>query len=269
MGTLYNYTRNLYFTQKWNMKKQGIVVDDNNSTINYIKKSQEQNKAEKLSSIITKLKSGMKLSSEEMDFLRQNSPETYKKVIEINQEREEYRRELKKCKTKDEVVNKNTSKVCSLVGQARSVSGSGSAESMEFIQMKVAAINDEHVSFVKSVPFSKLKWQREIEREDAEIRNAAEKSIEKSITKEVEDTFSDTSNREIFDKELEINKDIFQKENILKPTEAAIEAKIQTLTNQPIAKEAVQREIKVSSNKVVDEEPSINNRRRRKFSARA
>lgn len=66
------------------------------------KAATDQAKQQKLALIRQKLKSGQKLSDEELGFLRVNDPKTYKKAKAVDDAREELKSELKKAKTKDE-----------------------------------------------------------------------------------------------------------------------------------------------------------------------
>ena len=53
--------------------------------------------------ISTKMMAGKRLSSAEMEYLKENDPQTYQKARTIEMEREAYERRLKQCRTKEEV----------------------------------------------------------------------------------------------------------------------------------------------------------------------
>lgn len=137
MGTMGNYMLQMKRTRLWEMKKSGYdpeVIKKTEDSIN-------MNVQARLSAIVGKLKSGKKLSSAEMEFLKVNSPQTYSKAVAIAKEREEYRKKLEKCRTKEDAQRLHTEKLQSLVKEA------DSGVSPEEIAIRVAQINDEHVSF--------------------------------------------------------------------------------------------------------------------------
>lgn len=58
--------------------------------------------AEKLQKILDKAKAGKKLTQEELDFLREKSPENYRKIVAAMQEREMLRQQMEAAKSRME-----------------------------------------------------------------------------------------------------------------------------------------------------------------------
>jgi hypothetical protein len=65
----------------------------------------EETKANILKMITFKMMCGRRLNREEMDFLKNHSPENYEKAVRIEKDREEYRKALRSCKTKEEALH--------------------------------------------------------------------------------------------------------------------------------------------------------------------
>ena len=108
-----------------------------------------ENKQQRIEALRNKLKSGKKLSSSEMEFLRENSPELYEKAVKIMKEREDYARRLRNCKTKENVRRLQMEKSQQLSAEAKSISS-------EELQMKISAMFDEHTSFLKKPEYYAL-----------------------------------------------------------------------------------------------------------------
>lgn len=106
------YTRNMEMQLKWQQKKDNndFTADGSTKLIDpiarqaeEIRRSQADGSAKLASQIRSKLANGQKLTKEEMDYLEKNDPQTYQKVKSIEAEQKNYEKELKRCKTKEEV----------------------------------------------------------------------------------------------------------------------------------------------------------------------
>ncbi|NLC78634.1 MAG: hypothetical protein GX683_02760, partial [Ruminococcaceae bacterium] len=75
------------------------------------KQIEDQKKNNSLSAIDTKLRSGKVLTADELSYLKKNNPELYQKAVEAKREREQYKNELKSCKTKDDVQRLRAAKL--------------------------------------------------------------------------------------------------------------------------------------------------------------
>lgn len=68
-----------------------------------VKRMDKDNKKSRLSYIASKLSSGKKLSSSELQFLKENNSNMYRKALKVQQERAELEKKLEACKTAKEV----------------------------------------------------------------------------------------------------------------------------------------------------------------------
>ncbi len=112
MQSMGNYTRNLEMQMKWQKKKTtGDFTADGSTKLGdpvrqqaeEIRKSRRDGSSKMSAQIDMKLQSGKKLTAEEMDYLQKTDPQKYQKIKAMEAEQENYEKELKRCKTKEEV----------------------------------------------------------------------------------------------------------------------------------------------------------------------
>lgn len=212
-GTAQSYAKTNFMKQKWNLKKQGIEYDEKNQwKASLMQQASDEMKSKQISAISYKMKSGQKLTGSDLEYLKAHAPQLYTEYIKIVAEREQYKEELKKCKTKDEVNNLNTMKVQEFMSQIHSVEGSGMSAgakqaAMDRIQMHMANIQNEHQAFVQSTRYASLKWQKEIDREEAEKEAKIQEIQEEKAAQKAEEKEDDTPKveDEHFDNEFDEN----------------------------------------------------------------
>ncbi len=110
----------------------------------------------KVNFIAEKLKSGAELSDKEIDLLSKHSPAQYELAIAAKKEREEFEREAKNCKTKDDVrklKNKKDSKFLTKIKIAEEKGEKG--EALKQITL-LAQVTDEHKQFLKTKDYREL-----------------------------------------------------------------------------------------------------------------
>jgi len=129
------HIKTVLFEQRWQPKKTEV--------------SAAKPKDDKLEDIKNKMKSGRRLSLGEKEFLK-NHAQDLEKAIRIENERNEFRRALANCKTKEEAKWLQTSKSLELQIEARAVNDS------EFIVMRIMSIFDEFADFIKSKEYTDI-----------------------------------------------------------------------------------------------------------------
>jgi hypothetical protein len=106
----------------------------------------------RLAIITQRLKSGRRLSGADMSFLREHAPEFYEKALDIEEERRDYERDLKACRSKADVAALKAVKLSGILP-----SGKGGAETdIETITMRIAAIGDSHERFKRTQRYERL-----------------------------------------------------------------------------------------------------------------
>lgn len=191
--------------------------------------TQESNKINQLAG---KLKAGMLLTSDELAYLRTKNPELYKTAMEVKCEREKYKKELEKCRTKEEVERVRANKMQQFVSEVKAVQGNSNIpegkklEIMQKIQMRMTNIMNEHTSFVKSPRYASLPTEQELREEkerrekkagevsdDDEILHLPQKE-EQPKTGESEETWEDSGTVETADQEALTKEGSAQGDNI-------------------------------------------------------
>ena len=100
----------------------------------------EQNK---LGSILTKMRTGKRLSQAEKKYLKENAPDTYTKYQMIEAERDGYRRQLKRAKSKEEADRLHQNKIVALSGELDTAK---STPDREYVICRAAAVNSEYLA---------------------------------------------------------------------------------------------------------------------------
>ncbi len=203
IGSLHAYTKNMAMEMKWQQKKSsGDFKADGTKTVEeWLKKLQEeaaqsQSTDSKLKAQIDlKLKSGKKLTYEELEYLKNHDPQSYQKAREIQMEREAFEQDLKRCKTKEDVQRLKMKHVAASLSVVTSVENNPNIPKGQKLgiimqeNQKMNAISDATNEFVKQGGYSRLpteaeKAQAEKDQKEAEM---AEKGLDKNGNK-LEDT---------------------------------------------------------------------------------
>lgn len=118
----------------------------------------------RVETIMSKLKYGNKISSGELKFLKENAPHSYHIAVRVLKERENFCRELRNCRTKQQADRAYAMKIssCMPAMKASAMAGThgGNADKngeVEFLQMKCAALMHEYNRFKTSAEYNKLK----------------------------------------------------------------------------------------------------------------
>ncbi len=200
--SLNTYTTNMKMQMKWQQKKSsGDFTADGAMTMEdkLLKDAMDSmddllGDSSKVSSaqIRTKLMSGKKLSSKEMDYLRENDPELYKKAKAIEMEREAYERELKRCKTKEEVQKVKMAHATAALAQVKNIEsnpnipkGQKLALMMEQLA-KSNALGEVERKFVQSGEYKRLPSEEEKRQAEEDLKEAQE--AERGIEDKTDDT---------------------------------------------------------------------------------
>ena len=116
----------------------------------------------KRSSITAKLQSGSELTDEELEYLKRTDPDLYQKAVQIKAERKQYRQDLERCKTREEVEVLFARKQQIFLSEIKSVkqcvgiSKEKTKELLEQISARMAGIWKEHASFQESAAYQVL-----------------------------------------------------------------------------------------------------------------
>jgi hypothetical protein len=123
--------------------------------------NEDSRRATKLNAIEGKMMSGRRLTVKEFNFLRENAPEMYDKAVRIERERNEYERELRMARSKEDVERLRWTRMGMFVAEAGAIRRSDmpkadKKEAMEMVQMRMNAVVNEHLNFVMSSEYLRL-----------------------------------------------------------------------------------------------------------------
>lgn len=197
-GTVRNAVKLTMLDNKWKQKKESGNLFQKELTpeqkmVNQfqedMKKMRENNE---MASIGSKIKSGDSLTPAELEYLQKNAPELYKEYMEIQAEKEAYERQLKNCKTKEEVERLKINKMNGILAQAKSVMNNPNipkAQKLALAEkflMKVMGIQDVHMKFVENGHYAALPTEEEVAEEKKAKAETAEKVAEALAPEEQE-----------------------------------------------------------------------------------
>lgn len=212
--SLNSYTRHMEMQLKWQQKKKNNDFTADGSTklsaldrqAEEIRKAAADGSSKMMSEIRLKLNSGKKLTAEEMEYLQKHDPQTYQHVKSMEAEQESYKRELKKCKTKEEaqrVQMAHTAQSLSAVNSIKNNPAIPEGKKLGLIMQELQknqALQEVTREFVESGKYERLPTEAE--------RQKAEKDLEEAKKAELQEGSTDKK----ADKETETEGDAAQKQ---------------------------------------------------------
>ncbi len=180
VGSLNTYTQNMKMQMKWERKKaSGDYSSDGTKSIEeWLQKQTEgtgslmdEDSKQTLARIELKMNAGKSLTSAEMEYLRKNDPETYKKAKSIEMERKAYEQRLKSCKTKEEVQRVKASQMAASLDRVNEV------KKLELIKQELRLTNasaDTMKKFTESGEYAKLPTEAEQRKAEKDLKEAKE-----------------------------------------------------------------------------------------------
>ncbi len=173
-GTVKNSVKLATLENKWQQKKENagkpqrkeLTAQERELQI-FQEQADEIREGKTPSDISAKLMSGARLTQEEIEYLRKNAPEALKEYEEFQREREQYKRQLRNCKSKEEVERLKTNKMGQFLAEAKEISHNAAipkAKKVELLQKllkKIAGVEEEHTEFTKTLRFAQLPEEEE------------------------------------------------------------------------------------------------------------
>ncbi len=216
INSVNSYVKNINLQNKWQRKKDtnNFITDDKlneKQRLNeqfkksYMEQQETSPEDETLSSIYSKIEMGSRLTADEMKYLKCKNPTEYQRIINLENEKKKYERQLKECKTKDDVQKLKFSKVASSLSTINSVKNNPNIPDGKKLEIaaqehkRMTEMNKIECEFVKSGEYSKLPTQADYNKFRNDIKDAENKEkFEKSDKELIEKDFQ-TGNS--FDKE--------------------------------------------------------------------
>lgn len=197
-------------------KKTELEIKNEQFKAEYYRRKQEENEDDDkmLTDINNKIAVDQELTPEEMRYLQNKNPSLYQKVKNIENEKKQYEKDLKKCKTKEDVQRLKMNKVSSALSAIKSAENDPNLP--ESAKLAVAqgelrrmnALNKISAKFIESGEYDRLPAEQEVLEVENQLKEAEqaeeEKVLDVSETENVENT-DDTSETENENKELTEN----------------------------------------------------------------
>lgn len=198
------YTKSMEMKMKWQKKQtSGDYKADGKTSIEStaqrqledIRESQKDGSKQMAAQIELKMMSGKRLSAEEMEYLKEHDPETYKKAKALEMEREAYERELKNCKTKEEVQRVKAAHAAAALDRVNDIKNNPNipgGKKLELIKQehaKATALDDTMNTFTKSGEYQKLPTEAERQKAEKEMEEAkkAEMGLDEESRKKAQE----------------------------------------------------------------------------------
>lgn len=212
-------------------KKTELEIKNEQFKAEYMRRQEENEDDDKmLTDINNKIAVDQELTPEELRYLQNKNPSLYQKVKNIENEKKQYEKDLKNCKTKEEVERLKMNKVSSALSAIKSAESDPNLP--ESAKLAVAqgelrrmnALNKILAKFVERGEYDKLPAEQEVLEVEKQLKEAEQAEEEKVFdVSETENAkkAGDTSETESENKEFTEN----APENISedKPTKSEIE----------------------------------------------
>lgn len=183
-GTVTNAVKNMALSAKANRRMQNPYEAKGSSSPIERPDPKQTEISNKIVSIQGKMKAGKRLSASDKEFLREHAPSLYDKAVRIEKERDQFNERLRHCKTKEDVRRLYMEKAQQLDAEVKSVERSSMSagekmEALEFIGMRMAAIQDEFMVFTGTPEYKRLPERKDEEEDDKSTRKRAVKQEKK------------------------------------------------------------------------------------------
>ena len=187
IGSLGQYMKNQRLQMQWEIKKRnGNVNAHTRSLSDLLKKTpaaamaqqqvdaERENSDTKLKDIKDKVLNGQRLTPEERRYLQAKDPMTYQKLRSVEADQKSYERELRRCKTKEEVQRLKTMRVGASLATVNAVKNNpniSTAKKLELCQIEKLRCDKFEAStlvFVRKGEYAKLPTEAEKAKAEAE-----------------------------------------------------------------------------------------------------
>lgn len=183
IGTASAYAKNVALRMKWNERKENPLKSkgDEDPMVKQLRdQAEQQRKTNRLANLHGKLQSGMKLTKDEMEYLKTHSPEEYERAVKALKEREQYKKELANCRSKEDVERLRQQRLQQFCTEAKAIANNPNIpadkkkEKLEELGMRAAAVANEHIEYTKKAEYQNLpETDEEAGREGKRIKNSS------------------------------------------------------------------------------------------------
>ena len=263
MCSMNTYTQTMKMQMKWQQKKASgnytarsdsaakETTEKKDIQTRLLEDMQNNSSANMKQQISTKMMAGKRLSSAEMEYLKENDPQTYQKARAIEMEREAYERRLKQCRTKEEVQRVKFSQAAASLATVKEVESNPSIPKGKKLELmmqelqKTNTMSDTDRAYMQSREYKSLPTEAEKRKAEEELEKAKknEMGIEDRTDDSAEET-SDSTNEKAVEEALTDSRN----PDDPAPSDAELKAAKKTITSQE--KTRLQAEVTPEARKV-------------------
>ena len=173
VGNLNHYIKTLKFQTQWTLKQQsgnyeakgGSLEEWLDSSLSRTQEAEDVSQDhgdDTLRKIHQKLEAGGKLTLKERDYLQDHDPEAYRELVNLEREQKAYERELRRCRTQEEVEQLRMTRINASLTCVRAVENnphiplSKKLEIAMTEKQRVDRVAESTQKFVKSGEYAKL-----------------------------------------------------------------------------------------------------------------
>ena len=173
IGRIHDTVRLAGLTAKWEQKKQNIgkkqaeLTPEERQIEHFREQLEDIREGNESNAISAKINSGAKLTPEEIEYLRRENPQALQAYEEIQQEKENYKRQLKNCRTKEDVEKLKQQKMGEFMAAAKKADTNPNIPKEQKLAMlakilaKVLVVEEVHYEFTKSLAYQSLPTEEE------------------------------------------------------------------------------------------------------------
>ena len=186
VGSLNQYIKGLKLQTQWTLKQQtgnygakgGSMeewLDGSPSQAQELWDAGQDHGDSRLREIHQKLEAGGKLTPKERDYLQAHDPEAYRELVNLEREQKAYERELRQCRTQEEVERLRTTRINASLARIRAVEHNPHIPQSKKLEIaltekqRVDRVAESTRKFVKSGEYAQLPTQAE----EMEVREDA------------------------------------------------------------------------------------------------
>ena len=168
-GTIQSMVALSAMQNQWQKKKNDInagktseLTSEQRELQMYQSQADDIREGQKPAAIDIKLASGSRLNAEEIEYLKKHNPQALKDYEEEQRERENYKRQLRNCRSKEEVERVKTAKMGEFLSSCKSIASSPyipkdqKCAMLKKLLREVMGIQEEHQEFVESAQYAIL-----------------------------------------------------------------------------------------------------------------
>lgn len=172
IGTIHNMVKTQQLQMKWQMRKADPKMEkgtpEERQIANFYEQAEQMRKSNAVLTIDSKLQAGQKITDEELEYLRVNNPDLYKKAVEAAMEREQYKKALENCKTKEDVERLNANKMQNFLAETKVIRGNPNIpqgkklDLLKQITRRMMGVQNEHAVFTGNPRYADLPREAEL-----------------------------------------------------------------------------------------------------------